>query len=363
MKFVQYGAGNIGRGFIGQIFSKAGYEVVFVDVNMEVVDKLNQDRRYPVKIVSAENIREEIIENVRAVDGRDADRVAQEIADADMMATAVGVNILPRIVPVIAEGLRRRHEAGRGGLDIIICENMIDADKMMRKLLIEALPEELAGKINRLVGLVEASIGRMVPVMTTEMQQGNILRVVVEEYDLLPVDKDAFINPIPPVPNLRPFSPFEFYIRRKLFIHNLGHAVCAYLGYLKGYSLLCKAVNEESVRGIAYRAMQESAQALSIKYSVDKAELDEHIDDLLYRFANPHLGDTTERVGKDTIRKLSPNDRLVGAAMLCRETGVHCTYIPVGIAAALLFAPPEDTASCEVKEMAQKDITAALKKY
>jgi mannitol-1-phosphate 5-dehydrogenase len=37
-KFIMYGAGNIGRGFIGPTFSQSGYSVGFIDINMQVIE-------------------------------------------------------------------------------------------------------------------------------------------------------------------------------------------------------------------------------------------------------------------------------------------------------------------------------------
>ena len=99
-KAVMYGAGNIGRGFIGQLFSLSGYEVVFIDVNPVIVDRLNMDNKYPIKIIADESYSEIIVENVRAVNGFDVEKAADEIASADIMATAVGANIIPKIVNV-----------------------------------------------------------------------------------------------------------------------------------------------------------------------------------------------------------------------------------------------------------------------
>ena len=50
MKAVMYGAGNIGRGFIAQLFNLSGYETCFVDVNMDVVNRLNEEGKYPLFI-------------------------------------------------------------------------------------------------------------------------------------------------------------------------------------------------------------------------------------------------------------------------------------------------------------------------
>ena len=103
MKAIMYGAGNIGRGFIGQLLSESGYEVSFVDVNMQVIDALNERGEYPVEILENESNREKTVKNVKGVNGMDADAVALAIAEADVMATAVGVNILPRIAGNIAK--------------------------------------------------------------------------------------------------------------------------------------------------------------------------------------------------------------------------------------------------------------------
>ena len=100
-----YGAGNIGRGFIGALLSKSGYQVTFIDVAKPVVEALHQRGSYPVRILSDEGFTDEMIEHVDAIDGNDAAAVAEAIANADIMATAVGANILKFIVPNIAAGL------------------------------------------------------------------------------------------------------------------------------------------------------------------------------------------------------------------------------------------------------------------
>lgn len=344
-KAVMYGAGNIGRGFIGQLLSQSGYEVVFIDVNAQVVDKLNEDRCYPIRFASDKGSHEVIIENVRAVNGMDLGSVAKEISEADVMATAVGVNILPRIVAPVVSGLKKRWETRNfKPLNIIICENLIDANHYLKNLIKNELSDPEKVFLYELVGFVEASIGRMVPVVTPELQEGNILRVYVEEYGELPVDKDGFIGEIPDIKNMIPFSPFEFYIHRKLFIHNMGHAVTAYLGYQKGYRYIWEAIGDEEIRKSARAAMLESAQALSKEHGVEYKKIQEYVNDLICRFGNRQLGDTIGRVGRDLSRKLSPNDRLIGALNLCVKNNIEPTNICLGVAAALHFKDPASEA-------------------
>ncbi len=337
-KAVMYGAGNIGRGFIGQLFSESGYEVVFIEVNNEILNKLNDDRQYPVRILSKEDSREVVVTNVRGVNGRDIHSVAEEIAGADIMATAVGVNILPRIAGPIAQGLRNRWKIGKKApLNIIICENLLNANIYLAGLVKQELDDNEKELFDDSVGMVESSIGRMVPVMTGEMQNGNVLRICVEEYGELPVDKEGFKGKIPVIKNMLAVSPFEFYIQRKLFIHNMGHAVTAYLGRIKNHTYIWESIEDTDIRAVTKKAMYASAEALSREHGIDLNTIMSYADDLIQRFGNRQLADTISRVGNDIVRKLSYNDRLVGAARLCIEHGVNPIYICMGIAAALKF--------------------------
>lgn len=335
MKAVMYGGGNIGRGFIGALLSQSGYEVTFIDVAEPVVRALSEQHEYPVRYVSNEGYHDEIIRNVTAVNGNDQEKASEAIASCDLMATAVGARILPCIADNIVAGLRKRWSRTEASLNILICENLMDANKVMEKLLKERLSEQERVVFDQRVGLVEASIGRMVPVQTEEMKAGSPLRVCVEEYKYLPTDKAAFRGDIPALPNMIPYEPFEFFIKRKLYLHNMGHAVCAYLGDYAGLAYIDQAISSPEIRTIVHNAMMESAVALSRKYGVALDGLLLHIQDLLYRFSNAALHDTCDRVGRDAGRKLSPEDRLVGAAMMAQSAGMSPVYITLGIAAGL----------------------------
>lgn len=335
MKAVMYGGGNIGRGFIGVLFSQSGYDVTFIDVADAVVQTLNQEKRYPVRYVSTYGKEDIFVEPVSAVHGNDAELTAQTIAEADIMATAVGVRVLKFIAPNIANGIRRRMQTSRRPLDIIICENLIDADKMLESLIREQLSEEEIRWFEENVGLVEASIGRMVPVQTDEMKDGDPLRVCVERYGFLPVDKAAFKGEIPDIKNLVPHEPFGFYIERKLYIHNMGHAVCAYLGDYLGKEYIYQAIDDSDIQYIVENAMLESARALARQYGADLEKILLHVQDLLMRFTNEALRDTCARVGGDPARKLSAKDRLIGSSGLCMEQGIYPAYIFLGAGGAL----------------------------
>jgi mannitol-1-phosphate 5-dehydrogenase len=347
-KAVQYGAGNIGRGFIGQLLSLSGFEVVFAELDPRIVAAMNTARRYPLRVVSESGDSETYVENVRAVAASDQKALAREIAHAELVCTAVGAAALPGIAPSLASGLEERWRAGiMAPLNVILCENLIDADRVLREAVASRLEASELGAFSRLAGFARASVGRMVPLMTDEMREGNILRIWVEPYDHLPVDADALVGTLPFVKNLEPSRPFDLWIERKLYIHNLGHAALAYLGALQGCRFIWEAVRDGFAAGAARGAMEEAATAIAASRKVPIGPLLEHVDDLFSRFANRKLGDTVERVGRDLARKLAPQDRLLGALGLCARQGLPRGRIAQAIAAALLF---EDSASTAIKD-------------
>ncbi len=347
MKLVQFGAGNIGRSFIGQLFSRAGWDVAFVDVNPSIIALLNEKRYYQV-VVKREGVQDEKrrVGPVRAVDGRNAAATAEEIADADLVATSVGKAALGKIIPVIARGLAlRRERTPNRPLDIIIAENARGADELFRSILGAELGPDYP--LAKLVGLVETSIGKMVPIMRAVDLEQDPLQVFAEEYETLILDKKGFRAPMPAVEGLHPVDNIGAYVDRKLFIHNLGHAAAAYLGYqaqpsveLLADALLLPGI-EEKVRA----AMGQAADALAAEYpdAYTPSDLTEHIADLLGRFKNRALGDTVHRVGRDLFRKLDREDRIVGAMLLCAKRGLPFGAIAEVYRAALSFAAPDES--------------------
>ncbi len=335
MNAIMYGAGNIGRGFIGSLLSQSGYRVTFVDVAEPVVKHLQEKECYPIRYVSSAGHEDVLVENVTALNGNDTEAVSDAIAACDIMATAVGARILKFIVPNIVAGLRKRWAMGGKPLNIIVCENLMDANLVVEGMIKAQLNEDECKKFDETVGLVEASIGRMVPVQTEEMKDGEPMRVCVERYGFLPTDKAAFKGGVPEIKNMVPFQPFDFYIKRKLYIHNMGHATCAYLGDLLGLQYIYESIDVADVRILVQNAMTESAVALSKKYGVPMEDIVMHITDLLGRFTNAALLDTCARVGGDPGRKLSPDDRLIGSASLALAQGITPAHIAVGAAAGL----------------------------
>jgi len=341
---VQFGAGNIGRSFVAQLFSAAGYEVVFVDVMDELVRELNARGQYRV-IIKDTPPGEILVEHVRAVNGKDVMAVAEMLAEADIAATSVGPNALPYLYPAIARGLLLRYaHHGVKPLNIILAENLRHAPAIVRAGLAALLPADFP--LDDMVGLVETSIGKMVPIMTAEHRHEDPLWVFAEAYNTLILDAVAFKGEIPQVPGLSPQQNMEAYVDRKIFIHNLGHAAVAYLGYLHDPAMIYiwQAVNVPAVRAAAAAAMGESARTLLASYPHEftPEALDAHIADLLRRFGNEALGDTIFRVGRDLPRKLSRGDRIIGALRAGARHGFACPATAQVFNAALKFRATDE---------------------
>lgn len=337
-KMVLFGAGKIGRSFIGQLFSRSGHEVVFIDIDQQVVDALNRKHSYKVYICDT-NPGVIVVENVRAVQGRDVEKVAGEIISADILAVSIGKNGLKHIVPTLSRGLLEREKVYPGRkIDIILAENMRNADVFLFDELKKVLPEWYP--LNQCVGFVETSIGKMVP-LVFHRQDNDILSVYAEAYNTLIVNREAFKNPVPVITGMEAKENMKAWVDRKLFVHNFGHAAVAYLGnkHHPELTFLWEVLEDEYIRNFVSEAMQQSAVALQYEYPgvFSTEHLHEHIDDLIKRFSNRSLGDTVFRVGCDLCRKLSFDDRIITPLMSAYKSGLSYDMIMEVLTSALSF--------------------------
>jgi mannitol-1-phosphate 5-dehydrogenase len=353
---LMFGAGNVGRGFLGQLFSESGYEVVFVDVDEPLLAALNAAGSYPIHLVENERTEEVIISPVRALHSRQVPQVAAALAEASIAATAVGARALPFIAPLVAAGVELR--CGRGveqPLNIIICENLKGAANVFHQMVGEHVPAGCQAYFQAHIGFVDTVIGRMVPPPTPEMRQQDPRLIAVEPYKELPVDKQAFIGEIPSILGMQACDNFPAYTARKLYIHNCGHAMLAYLGYLRGHEFGYQALADPLIRPYFELALEESQVGIVAAYGVSADWLTQHRADLARRFANRALGDTIFRLGRDPLRKLAANDRLVGSARLAEKAGIIPQYLSWGIAAAYCFDPMDDPLAAALHERLKKE--------
>ncbi|HSV86905.1 MAG TPA: hypothetical protein VLH85_10045 [Levilinea sp.] len=350
-KAVMFGAGSIGRGFLGQLFSESGLEVTFVDIDPEIVKALDQAGEYIIHLVTNETLEEVRIAPVRALLVGDKEAVSGCLATATIAATALGARALAQIAPLIAMGITRRAASPIASpLNFLVCENLKGAAETLRRLVAQHIPARACNYFETSVGFVDTVIGRMAPPPTAEQRAKDVRLIAVEPYKELPVDRHAFVGPIPVIVGMQPCDHFTAFTARKLYMHNCGHAFLAYLGYLRKYTYNYEALDDPYIRPLFEQAMAEAETGIAGAYGVELDWLKNHRSDLTLRFANRALGDTIFRLGRDPLRKLTPADRLVGAARLAEEAGVIPNSLSLGIAAAYRFDHPDDPVAVELQE-------------
>ena len=353
---IQFGAGNIGRGFIGALLSKSGYHVVFADVNEEIISKINEDKCYTIHIMDVE-CKDEKVENISGVIST-SDEILEEIRTSDIITTAVGPIVLPRIASTIANGIKLRKITGvTSYLNIVACENAIKASSQLEEEVKKYLNEEEIAYLNEYVGFPNCSVDRIVPPVKSE----NILDVVVENFYEWNVEEKAFKGEIPKIYGMNLADNLMAYIERKLFTLNTGHAITAYFGYLKGYNTVDESIKDEVIHDLVKKAMIESGQGLIAKYNFDKEEHFKYIDKIIGRFKNPYLKDYVARVGREPLRKLNENDRLIKPLMTAKSFNLDIDNLLLGVGAALNYNNEEDSQSVELQSLiSEKGVKESL---
>ncbi|WP_153126389.1 mannitol-1-phosphate 5-dehydrogenase [Peribacillus tepidiphilus] len=358
MKATHFGAGNIGRGFIGLLLHQANYEIDFIDVNGKMIDEMNREQSY--RVILANEERETFtVSGIKGINSVEAKEEAIEsIATSDLVTTAVGPNILKFVAPLIAEGLKRRKETKGQPVNIIACENMVGGSSELQKYVLEHLNEEEKQWVKQNVGFPNAAVDRIVPNQKNE----RLLDVLVEPFYEWVIDQTGIKGSKPEIQGALFVDNLNAYIERKLFTVNTGHAATAYLGNLHGFKTIAESIEDEKIKNIVLGALEETGKVLISKHKFDGAEHYQYIEKIIKRFSNPFIIDDVQRVGRAPIRKLGSKDRLVAPALdflsLFNEVPHHLVEV---MAAALAFESKDDPESLELqKNIASNGVTKSF---
>ncbi len=317
---VHFGAGNIGRGFVGEKLSLSGYEVIFADVMDKLIESLQNTPSYEVKEIGTEGEKTTKITNYRAINSKTHESdVIKEITKADIVTCAVGPNILKFIAPVIAKGIDGR-ESGKKPLAVIACENAIGATDTLAGFIKQEnnTPKDRLSSISERARFANSAIDRIVP-----GQDPNAgLNVTIESFYEWVVDQTPFKPDGPPKINgVKWVDNLEPYIERKLFTVNTGHAAAAYYGYNRGKKTIHDALSDKEIHDIVQSALQETSKLICSKHGIATEEQAEYVKKIVSRISNPFLEDVVERVGRAPLRKLSRKERFIGPASQLAEKG------------------------------------------
>lgn len=353
---IQFGAGNIGRGFIGMLLAQAGYRVIFADVSEVIIDRLAADQKYTVHVMDTE-VEDVEITNITGILSNGSE-IIDEIAKADVLTTAVGLRVLGFIAPAIAKGIQKRIADGlEAPLNIIACENAIRATSQLKEHVYGILSDEEKAFCEKYVGFADCSVDRIVPPVRSE----NPVDVVVEKYCEWNVEKASLKGEIPEIPGMNLADNLMAYIQRKLFTLNTGHCITAYTGILAGHKTIDQAISDPKIYDLVKAAMTQSGDGLIQRFGFDKDAHYKYIDKIINRFKNPYLKDDVTRVGREPLRKLSADDRLVSPLTTAMSYGLPVDKLVLGIGAAIRYNNPEDAQSTELQEkIAAKGVSGAF---
>ncbi|HFG1932389.1 mannitol-1-phosphate 5-dehydrogenase [Vibrio cholerae] len=358
---VHFGAGNIGRGFIGKLLADADIAVTFADVNEPLVDQLSHQQEYKVKVVGSE-CKMETVSHVTAVNSA-SEALIERIIKTDLVTTAVGPTVLDIIAKTIAKGLSARFAAGNTQpLNIIACENMVRGTTHLKQQVYQFLTTEEQQQADVLVGFVDSAVDRIVPPL--QAANDDPLEVTVESFSEWIVDEQQFKGEIPHIEGMEKTDNLMAFVERKLFTLNTGHCITAYLGCLKGHRTIREAIEDPSIEVQVKQAMQESGEVLIRRYGFDRALHNAYIEKILTRFANPYLVDEVDRVGRQPLRKLGANDRLIKPLLGTIEYGLPNGMLLKGIAAALKYRNDSDPQAIELQQRIEKEgVRSTLARY
>ncbi len=341
MTAVHFGAGNIGRGFIGLLLHDAGHDLVFVDVNAPLIQALQHADSYRV-IEIGPGGREHLVTGFTAIDSAaERDAAVAAVAAADIATTAVGPTVLRFIAPVIADALRAR-PVDAAPLVVMACENALQATDLLRAEIEKALADDPEA-LRRAV-FANTAVDRIVP--TADPADG--LDVRVEPFCEWAIEVGPFGDAVPSIPGAHFVDDLAPSIERKLFTVNTGHATCAYFGRAAGHEFVHEAVADPAVRESVEAALKETSALLVARHGFAVDVQDAYRETALSRFANAALADPVTRVGRQPLRKLSRHERFLSPATALAELGTEPVALLAAIGAALTFQVDDDPESVEL---------------
>lgn len=346
MKAVHFGAGNIGRGFVGLLLHEAGIEVVFADVQAELIDALREQGTYTVHMVGSDP-QDVVVDGFSAVNSAtDADELVTQIASADIVTTAVGAHILRFVAPAIAQGIAAR-PADAPRIAVMACENAINATDLLEQEVRANLSGDDLAQLEQKALFANTAVDRIVPAQAADAG----LDVTVETFFEWAVERTPFAGTEPTIPGVTWVDDLEPYIERKLFTVNTGHATTAWYGWAAGIEKIADAIADPAIRAKVTATLAETAHLLVTVHGFTPEQQQAYVDKILDRFANPYLPDTVERVGRSPERKLSRNERIISPAAALAERGLGHDALVETFGAALRFTPDGDEEVTRVQQL------------
>lgn len=346
MRCVIFGAGKIARGFIGHLLYLSDIPFTFVEKADALADLINERGLYTVNILGAPE-QNCVVKGAKALKFDQKDEIAAAIAEADCVFNAVGGKNLGDIVPYLTAGIELKAKRG-GRINFVTCENWKKPADILRDGIAATISDEARPYFEENVGITEAVIMRSAIESDAELLKKDPLIVNVQNFWELPVDASRLVGDLPPIKGLKLIYEFTGFLERKFYTYNAANGTVSYLGGLLGYEKIADAAHDEWILKILDGVYSETARALSAKHNFP---LDEQLAFTLTskrKLQDYTIVDFIERNARDPLRKLGPDDRLVGSARLVESFGIVPENLATAIAAAIHYVSPGDEFAVEL---------------
>ncbi len=355
MSCVIFGAGKIARGFVGHLLYLSGIDFVFVEKVDALCDLINERQEYLVNILG-DSSKNTVVKNARALKFSQKEEIAAEIARADCVFNSVGGKNLGEIVPFLAAGIEKRAIENPKPLNIITCENWKKPADILKDGIATVIAPQYEAFFEKNVGITEAVIMRSAIESTPELLAKDPLVVNAQNFWRFPFDASRLKAPMPEgMICLEPIYEFTGFLERKFYTYNAANGTTSFVGAILGYTYIADAASDERILKLLDGVYKETATALSQKHNFPFEEQWAFTRTSLNKLQDINIVDYIERNARDPIRKLGPDDRLVGSARLCLEYGVTPENLAVAIACAIHYEEPTDDFAVQLKKMREEN--------
>ncbi|WP_057912694.1 mannitol-1-phosphate 5-dehydrogenase [Peribacillus muralis] len=361
MKALHFGAGNIGKGFIGYVLNKNGYDVCFVDINQKMVDRFNRDNSYVVELLDDSHTVETISPVTALNSVSQEDEVIEAIVNADLITTSVGVNNLSRIASIVSKGLVKRAKENKRKIDIIANENAINSTSILKQEIEKHVTNSEMLEIHSFVGFPNSAIDRLS--LSKDSEEGEIA-LVEPMYEWI-INKSEMVNvALPVIKGAIYVEDLKPYIERKLYIVNMGHATTAYIGFLTGKSTIQSALADPNIECFVKETLNEAVQYIIRTFDIPSGDMGVFIEKTMKRFKNKNVSDDILRVGRSPIRKIGYDERLIKPTRELFDRGLSIEYLTMAVAAAFLYDDARDEEAVSLqKYINEKGIKLAIEHF
>ena len=282
---IHFGAGNIGRGFIAPVLQENNYEVVFVDVNKELIEQINLLQRYKVKSISLNASSDIFVKNISGLLLDDEELLNKKLAQADLITTSVGPKFVKDIFNLVSSTKTEKIQT------FIAFENMYRA----------STSNSIESGLSKLV-LIDAVVDKIVP-----PQNITSLDVIVEEYGSIILDNNVNTKPLNES-KIVSYSNYEHEFYKKLWLLNGLHLKLAYFGLSRNIKYIHEILNNQEGLDFAERAIDSLSKAYSL-FSNSTEDLKDFKQTILNRFSMPEIQDEVTRIARNPQIKFSKDER------------------------------------------------------